>query len=843
MPVLRRSHLWPARWAEILQDRDTLRTVAEGQAGDAEADWGPAWSTFEERARCLQRWLRTGAWSYCHSCRSMSMQTLDARAFADEIGCATISRATCVSPYVAPQRLDFPRPLQGLEDGDAFLLRPFNVHLGAYNPGHPQGYRRHTAPLRLSWKPLSVADAIAATEPARRRRLQCAFEYLMDSKTSSYRTYIGRHNAWLNGGEENERRLPFTILLELYLECALWPDLYPSDAFCDSRWSAGDAKMRSPKAAFLTKCLSAVADYSSSFELLQFQYDRWILTKFLGRAQAVRPAQLELKYAMADLSETPYCCYLNHMRLIDMHRQLGPASYFITLAPGVFSTQWHAWVAHQAALTGKALLGNAVVEVLHLLHGLRQIVTKYLLQGSRSPFWVPSQKKTCVRAWLYRVEFQEGTRKSGPNAARPDVPQRDGTGVPHIHLLVWTDGMDHLSHLASELSAELPTDNSRLAAAVRRQQCSHESRLPVQAASTHWQLQAAGAQQMWQLCIQHSQASKDSNVRPYFTALSLARVCHQDVQVVRNAADVMRYTAAYVRYSTKASSAMNPTMLLKGTSGVQAAFAMLKHLMPSAAQMVAALHTQALCSFSCFTKEVHLPSIATARLHAAFQKYLLCPDRADSLCFVDWLRQYRDDLEVPRRYKQTKGFGCAVGLLYASRLSDFFCGQWLCAWRPWRTQPTLPEACLALPAEFQNFHACRLLAPEYWQDLRGLRADLQLEGHAPQFVAAVLAHYRAAAEVCDLILAGQLEWAEARGKDMAHDLSHEQVTFYRAVLSDLAAVESSAEEACVARALLGVPGTGKSRVLAALVTATWQSARPPECWRKSIGSSSWTRSG
>ena len=350
-----------------------------------------------------------------------------------------------------------------------------------------------------------------------------------------------------------------------------------------------------------------------------------------------------------------------------------------------------------------------------------------------------------MRAWLHRVEFQEGTRSRGPNAARPNVPQRDGTGLPHVHLLV----------------------------------CN----LPVQQQPTHWTL--GDGDQRWQLRVQRSQASKDACVRPHFQTLCLARLCHQDVQVVRNAADVMQYTAAYVRYSTKASSALSPTMLVQGTSGVQAAYGMLRHLAPSAAQMVASLHSESLCTFSCYTKEVHVPSLETCQLHPSFGKYVRRARRPRDMCFVEWLRSYREDLETPRPYRKTRGFGCAVGVLYASRFSDFFCGQWLCAWRPWSDWPRLPEECRRLPTDYCNFHACRLLAPEFWGDLENLGAELKLEGHRLKFIEAVKAHYHAAAEVCDLIRAGQLQWHSAAERPHVADLAPDQRGFYEEVLHEI----------------------------------------------------------
>ena len=269
-----------------------------------------------------------------------------------------------------------------------------------------------------------MQEEIAKLSGAEREAALCAFEYLLSCEGSAYKDFWGQHEAWLRG-DRVQRFLPFSFLLTPYLECALWADLYPSRDYCDTRWATSLTPAKSVKASFLVKCRSSIVDYGASFELLQFHYDRWVLSKFTGRAFATRRIQLDLKYAMADMSDTPYCCYLNHMRLVDIHRQLGPASYFITLAPGAYSTQWHPWVLHAAATCGRRLLSCPVPEMLHMTHALREVVTRFLLEGPRSPFWVPHLHRSCVQAWAYRLEFQEGTRQHGANAAKPpQVPGR-----------------------------------------------------------------------------------------------------------------------------------------------------------------------------------------------------------------------------------------------------------------------------------------------------------------------------------------------------------------------------------------------------------------------------------
>lgn len=91
-------------------------------------------------------------------------------------------------------------------------------------------------------------------------------------------------------------------------------------------------------------------------------------------------------------------------------------------------------------------------------------------------------------------------------------------------------------------------------------------------------------------------------------------------------------------------------LVQEGTSGVQAAYGVLRHLSPSAAQTVARLRLQAFCTFSCCAKEVHVPSLETCEVHLSLSKCLRCQHRADGMCFIDWLRGYREDLDTPPPY-------------------------------------------------------------------------------------------------------------------------------------------------------------------------------------------------
>lgn len=65
-------------------------------------------------------------------------------------------------------------------------------------------------------------------------------------------------------------------------------------------------------------------------DLLHWHYDRHILSRFAGRAQA----GLRMRWTLADVPEMGWYWEKQRLRLVDMHRQLGPAQIFVTLARG-----------------------------------------------------------------------------------------------------------------------------------------------------------------------------------------------------------------------------------------------------------------------------------------------------------------------------------------------------------------------------------------------------------------------------------------------------------------------------------------------------------------------------
>lgn len=150
MPLLRRAQLQHGVWREVLLDRNTLRQRRDARYQRARLT-EPQTSTdvIVSQGLRLRHWIASASWGWCDSCHSVFARPLEDNFWRSELSliCGS-SCPSCTGVYVVPDVRDVPLCLQGLPVAVVFALRPFDVHLGDFNPGHPQGYRRHTGAFK-----------------------------------------------------------------------------------------------------------------------------------------------------------------------------------------------------------------------------------------------------------------------------------------------------------------------------------------------------------------------------------------------------------------------------------------------------------------------------------------------------------------------------------------------------------------------------------------------------------------------------------------------------------------------------------------------------------------------
>lgn len=278
-------------------------------------------------AEDLQFWASYQSWTFCSICEKLEPRKLPPP-FRKRTPTPVFKTCKCSSgTYQVPSTDDVPLVLRTLTVADERLLSPLRVHSGEYRRIF-NGYRQRTAPFRVSWSTPTVREQIDEVDDEQRReRLLNAYSYLLHSLESSYSQFVAMQ---LRG-----ERKPF--LYEIYssqryrgIECAIWPALYFRTSLCESVLE-GQNNQASGKLSFLHKLLSPVVDYSISYDLLHYQYDRWLFKTITGAVNASKASGCSPNRSLENKSFSKTFWQHQHLYVIDAVRQYGFPSLFITI--------------------------------------------------------------------------------------------------------------------------------------------------------------------------------------------------------------------------------------------------------------------------------------------------------------------------------------------------------------------------------------------------------------------------------------------------------------------------------------------------------------------------------
>ena len=339
------------------------------------------------RAAAFRTWCLEDSWRACSKCRRMVPQPFQAShakgsAKRDpQFPACSHCKSAGSQGYWAPTPEDVPRKLRKLSVRIIEALRPFDVHTGGTFRA-PNGYLVHSDMMQFSFKRISVEDALAKLSKRERRRGEKALLYLLRSRSPSayarfwqlhHRFLDSRHRAIQRGETWSGapvKRLPANFIETVGLECALWPHLYWSLDMTETYVRSQDARRlrrvrqsldadiaeeegdnadtgpsvgtrQSAKASFLAKVHSAVIGYNSDEKLLHFVYDLWLFTTLGG---AKNSAGIGIREALASKPYSPEMWRTYHTALVDLQKQIGWPSLFITIAPYEWSFPYHRWL-------------------------------------------------------------------------------------------------------------------------------------------------------------------------------------------------------------------------------------------------------------------------------------------------------------------------------------------------------------------------------------------------------------------------------------------------------------------------------------------------------------------
>ena len=700
-----------------------------------------------------------------------------------------------------PATDDVPLVLRTLTIEDQRLLSPFNVHIGDYRRMF-NGYRQRTGPFRVSWTTTLVRETIEQiADKDRWDRLLDAYYYLLHSPESSYSQFIRMQ---LRG----ERR-PF--LYEIYsspryrgVECALWPALYFRTSLCESVLE-GQNNRASGKISYMHKVLSPVVDFAINYDILQYQYDRWLFKTITGTVNASKASGCSPNRSLENKSFSKTFWQHQHLFLIDAVHQYGFPSLFITISPYEWTFPFPPFIQEIRNTYGKDTTEVAVLETIHIAHVLEQLVRGYLT-GGNSNRWrghvlsnVNDPASKNVKTFFYRFEFQQ-------------------RGTLHLHILVWLD--DVCSIRADVMHASVPWENAHDAFLVANTQKSHKSSLPLKNGPDAFITDANGNST---LEFHYTEDDAQRNIRAYITTLLGSLKCRTDVQLADGKAMLLKYVSSYV--TKMHESATSEDLYCKDVAGYQAAHSFLRTVTPLEPEMVFQLSNIKVCWTDKMTILFRPPFPDQTTTHKMYNMYLQRPRAEDHQSLLQWLRCHQTSTSKPKPYDNDR---VLVGVKYVSLFNPIFFYQHLTMHHPHRDVNELhhPDAS-TMPYTIAYFAQSAALTPDSWNTSDAITAFFQKEGHKDYFINTIVSYVHSLYDILHLwrigVVTADITDASSVSVERLYPLSPHQYAIFADITAALSAHRTTLEEHYSStdntttwkkfRVLLGKPGTGKSQVL------------------------------
>ena len=149
----------------------------------------------------------------------------------------------------------------------------------------------------------------------------------------------------------------------------------------------------------MAKLLSPVLGYGNDYKLLQYLYDLSMFSALGGAKNAQR--HIPLRVLLKGAKFSPAYWKVRHYALLDLQRQLGYPTLFITIAPYEWSFPYHEWVLDEMTKQLRERLHLAGAETLHITQVLYDIHPKTLHGGLPHPPFLPPPTPTYTRACMY----------------------------------------------------------------------------------------------------------------------------------------------------------------------------------------------------------------------------------------------------------------------------------------------------------------------------------------------------------------------------------------------------------------------------------------------------------
>ena len=443
-------------WSQMLADVQRVGIPLAGQQGFVarppvlqREHQTHSWSW---RETSFLKWLFYGSWGQCQACKCHYSRVLEQQEMFNFQGMRRKLTKQCyacskgVIKYVVPTSEQYPCELKALPTRIVHALAPIVIHQGSPKK-HRHGYVRKDTLSHLSWAKSSVRDQLKALpQPDRRVGIKAFCWLLMHNEP--YKAYIEAHKRVL--ATNQPLALQASAILEPYIESAIFPQLYPLAKWCESYLLAAEAwsapfehqahakahKYASVKAAFVQKLLCKIPDYGASYTLLQFNFDRYLLSHLKTRGEIAAENGVDGSYAEQDKHWTSQYWKNHHTVLIDVVHEHGYPDLFLTLSPYEWSMPWPMWITQAHEILGRGPSELPGPEAIALAHALHQCISGFVAGYSGTKPWdahifgAKDGSSNPVKIFFGRYEFQDGGSSH---------EYGKGRGSLHLHCLFWLD--------------------------------------------------------------------------------------------------------------------------------------------------------------------------------------------------------------------------------------------------------------------------------------------------------------------------------------------------------------------------------------------------------------------
>ncbi|CAE7435818.1 unnamed protein product, partial [Symbiodinium pilosum] len=434
-----------------------------------------------------------------------------------------------------------------------------------------------------------------------------------------------------------------------------------------------DSARQSLKASFLAKVMSSIIGYASDYELAQFVCDLWLWSLLGGAKHA---SGVQMRVALAGKPFSPEYWRTRHFALLDLQKQLGYPTLFVTIAPYEWSSPYHAFLEDELLRTFKTRLHLPGPESFHLAHILTQAALG-LVTG-----W---NKKDGKRKRGVRNERLDYHGRRPPSRALPRMAQAPGEPAM-VSDCLWsppfgqrTDGAD---------CAKQP------------------DLLDGQWVAPEGSFHRLGPQTAGRLHLHHPESAWKEGMRAYMPDVLASLKCHMDVQASDGRGMLLRYVAGYV---PKFSDSFQSNWLDDVSSDYALARRVLTQYQPLEPEMWLQLgaHLFRQCFAGGGLSRFVVPMPWRGDLPERVQQYMASAWRPQSMTLLTYLRKTNQQGAIHHEYKKTfaaiaaaEGLGhddwapwlaaapysgaVLVAAVTKSRFSDEYYKQWCLLHVPFR---------------------------------------------------------------------------------------------------------------------------------------------------------------